>query len=132
MNSLAGIMLYILYIIEIHFSIHYRFFQACMYSAILDNHAEGLRDKLIDVLSACSKRTSEPALFSPAVSNTFHGSGGPLSSGGGCHCKSSRVEHILSHSLTHGAEPFLRSCQLCSHSRNSQHFMEPKSSLSCS
>jgi hypothetical protein len=29
------------------------------------------------------------------------------------------------HSLTHGAEPFLRSCQLCSYSRTSQHFMEP-------
>jgi hypothetical protein len=36
------------------------------------------------------------------------------------------------HSLTHGAEPLLRSCQLCSHSRNSQHFMEPKGSLPCS
>jgi hypothetical protein len=29
------------------------------------------------------------------------------------------------HSLTHGAEPFLRSRQLCSYSRTSQHFMEP-------
>jgi hypothetical protein len=29
------------------------------------------------------------------------------------------------HSLTHGAEPFSRSCQLCSYSRTSQHFMEP-------
>jgi hypothetical protein len=37
-----------------------------------------------------------------------------------------------SHSLTHGAEPFLRSCQLCSHSKNSQHFMEPEGSLPCS
>jgi hypothetical protein len=27
--------------------------------------------------------------------------------------------------LTHGAEPFLRSCQLCSYSRTSQHFTEP-------
>jgi hypothetical protein len=27
--------------------------------------------------------------------------------------------------LTHGTEPFLRSCQLCSYSRTSQHFMEP-------
>jgi hypothetical protein len=35
------------------------------------------------------------------------------------------------HSLTHGAKPFLRS-QLCSYSRTSQHFMEPKSSLPCS
>jgi hypothetical protein len=35
-------------------------------------------------------------------------------------------------SLTHGAEPFLRSCQLCSHSRTSQHFMEPEGSLPCS
>jgi hypothetical protein len=31
--------------------------------------------------------------------------------------------------LTHGAEPFLRSCQLCSHSRTSQHFTEPEGSL---
>jgi hypothetical protein len=30
------------------------------------------------------------------------------------------------HSLTHGAEPFLRSHQLCSYSRTSQHFREPK------
>jgi hypothetical protein len=32
--------------------------------------------------------------------------------------------HSLTHSLTHGAES-LRSCQLCSYSRTSQHFMEP-------
>jgi hypothetical protein len=31
--------------------------------------------------------------------------------------------------LTHGAERFLRSCQLCSHSRISQRFMEAKGSL---
>jgi hypothetical protein len=31
----------------------------------------------------------------------------------------------LTHSLSHRAEPFLRSCQLCSHSRTSQHFMKP-------
>jgi hypothetical protein len=30
----------------------------------------------------------------------------------------------MNSSLTHGAEPFLRSCQLCSYSRTSQHFME--------
>jgi hypothetical protein len=34
--------------------------------------------------------------------------------------------------LTHEAEPFLRSRQLCSHSRTSQHFMEPEGSLPCS
>jgi hypothetical protein len=34
--------------------------------------------------------------------------------------------------LTYGAEPFLRSCQLCSPSRTPQHFMEPKSSIPCS
>jgi hypothetical protein len=33
---------------------------------------------------------------------------------------------------THGAEPFLRGRQLCSHSRNSQHFIEPKGSIPCS
>jgi hypothetical protein len=31
--------------------------------------------------------------------------------------------------LTHGAEPFLRSCQLFSYSRTSQHFTEPEGSL---
>jgi hypothetical protein len=36
------------------------------------------------------------------------------------------------HRLTHGVEPFLRSCQLCSYSRTSQHFMEPEGSLPCS
>jgi hypothetical protein len=35
------------------------------------------------------------------------------------------------HSLTHGAEPFLRCCQLCSYSRTSQRFMGPKGSLPC-
>jgi hypothetical protein len=35
-------------------------------------------------------------------------------------------------SLTHEAEPFLRSCQLCSYSRTSQDIMEPESSLPCS
>jgi hypothetical protein len=40
--------------------------------------------------------------------------------------------HSLTHSLTHGAEPFLRSLQLCSYSRTYQHFMEPEGSLPCS
>jgi hypothetical protein len=40
---------------------------------------------------------------------------------------------ILGHySLTHGAERFLRSRQLCSYSRTSQHFMELGGSLPCS
>jgi hypothetical protein len=33
------------------------------------------------------------------------------------------------HSLTHGAEPFLGSRQLCGYSRTSQHFIETESSL---
>jgi hypothetical protein len=37
----------------------------------------------------------------------------------------------VAHSLTHGAEPFLRSNQLCSYSRNSHHFMESEGSLRC-
>jgi hypothetical protein len=36
------------------------------------------------------------------------------------------------YSLTHGAELFLRSRQLCSHSRTSQRFMESGGSLPCS
>jgi hypothetical protein len=36
------------------------------------------------------------------------------------------------HSLTHGAEPFLRSYQLCSYLRTSQYFIEPEGSLQCS
>jgi hypothetical protein len=39
---------------------------------------------------------------------------------------------VLTHSLTHGAEAFLRSCQLCNYSRNTQYFMEPEGSLPCS
>jgi hypothetical protein len=35
------------------------------------------------------------------------------------------------HSFIHGAEPSLRSCQLCSWSRTSQHFTEPEGSLPC-
>jgi hypothetical protein len=38
----------------------------------------------------------------------------------------------FTHSLTHGAEPFLRSRQLCSYSRTSQHFMELEGLLSYS
>jgi hypothetical protein len=34
--------------------------------------------------------------------------------------------------LTYRAEPFMRSCQLCSHSGTSQHFKEPKASSPCS
>jgi hypothetical protein len=40
--------------------------------------------------------------------------------------------HFITHSLTHGAEAFLRSHQLCSHSRTPQHFMEPEGSIPCS
>jgi hypothetical protein len=38
----------------------------------------------------------------------------------------------LSNLLTYGVEPFLRSCQLCSHSKTSQHFVEPEGSSPCS
>jgi hypothetical protein len=34
--------------------------------------------------------------------------------------------------LTYRAEPFLRSRQLCSHSRTSQNFIEPEGSIPCS
>jgi hypothetical protein len=34
--------------------------------------------------------------------------------------------------FTYGAEPFLRSCQLCSHSGTCQHFREPEGSSPCS
>jgi hypothetical protein len=39
---------------------------------------------------------------------------------------------LITYLLTHRAEPFLRSRQLCRHSRTSQHFMEPKDSIPCS
>jgi hypothetical protein len=39
---------------------------------------------------------------------------------------------IITYLFTYGAEPFLRSRQLCSYSRTSQNFMEPESSLSYS
>jgi hypothetical protein len=39
---------------------------------------------------------------------------------------------IITHSLTHGDETFLRRCQLCRYLRNSQHFMELEGFLQCS
>jgi hypothetical protein len=39
------------------------------------------------------------------------------------------TNHKLASYITHGAEPFLRSSQLCSYSRTSQHFMELEGSL---
>jgi hypothetical protein len=42
------------------------------------------------------------------------------------------LDNSLTHSLTYGAEPFLRSRQLCSYSRTSQHFMKPIGPLPCS
>jgi hypothetical protein len=56
------------------------------------------------------------------LDSSFHNMKPPCS----CWCDT----HSLS--LTHGAEPFLRSCQLCSYSRTSQHFIEPRGSLPCS
>jgi hypothetical protein len=44
-----------------------------------------------------------------------------------CVCPS--ANHYL---LTYGAEPFLRSFQLCSYPRTSQHFIEPEGSSPCS
>jgi hypothetical protein len=44
--------------------------------------------------------------------------------------KEFRLENtIRGNSLNHGAEPFLKICQLCSRSRTSQRFMEPEYSL---
>jgi hypothetical protein len=43
--------------------------------------------------------------------------------------KSGLILEPHSLSLIHGTEPFLRSCQLCSYSRTSQHFMEPEGSV---
>jgi hypothetical protein len=45
---------------------------------------------------------------------------------------SSETSLVWTYLLTYGAEPFLRSCQLCSHSRPSQDFMEPEGSSPCS
>jgi hypothetical protein len=40
--------------------------------------------------------------------------------------------YLLIYLLTYEAEPFLRSHQLCSHSRTSQHFTKPEGSIQCS
>jgi hypothetical protein len=40
-----------------------------------------------------------------------------------------KKKSLRSDQITHGAEPFLRSRQLCSYSRTSQHFMDPEGSL---
>jgi hypothetical protein len=46
-------------------------------------------------------------------------------------CRLNSIYRVMS-LITRGAEPFLRSRQLCSYSRTSQHFMEPEGSLPCS
>jgi hypothetical protein len=51
---------------------------------------------------------------------------GPMELGTKNHCAG---ENQL---IANGAEPFLRSCQLCSYSRTSQHYMEHEGSLPCS
>jgi hypothetical protein len=43
-----------------------------------------------------------------------------------------RNTYLLTYLLTYGDESFLRSCQLCSHSGNSQQFKEPEGSSPCS
>jgi hypothetical protein len=43
-----------------------------------------------------------------------------------------RLHHQGTYLFTYAVEPFLRSFQLCSYSRTSQHFMEPEISLPCS
>jgi hypothetical protein len=43
-----------------------------------------------------------------------------------------QVPYLLTCLLTYRAEPFLRSCQLCSHSRTSQLFKVPEGSSPCS
>jgi hypothetical protein len=47
-------------------------------------------------------------------------------------CTEGIINAEVTYLLTYGAEPFLRSCQLCSPSRTPQHFMEPEGSISCS
>jgi hypothetical protein len=42
------------------------------------------------------------------------------------------TESLPTYLISYGAETFLRSCQLCSYSRNSQHFMGTECSLPCS
>jgi hypothetical protein len=49
-----------------------------------------------------------------------------------CNIQLSNVQYLVHSLITHAAEPFLRSCQLCNYPRTSQHFMEPESSLPCS
>jgi hypothetical protein len=46
--------------------------------------------------------------------------------------KISTLQKDYSYFLTYGAEPFLRSCQLCSPSGTPQHFMETEGSIPCS
>jgi hypothetical protein len=43
-----------------------------------------------------------------------------------------RLRPLAPYLLSYGAEPFLRSCQLCSHSGNSSNFKEPEGFSPCS
>jgi hypothetical protein len=81
-----------------------------------------------------AKSIKEPTPVSSSSCNNLHTRS---SKGHKQQCSSHRpfgmiIDNILPLNQLHGAEPFLRSRQLRSYSRISQHFMEPEGSLSCS
>jgi hypothetical protein len=50
----------------------------------------------------------------------------------GINITSKKMNSFYTNYLFHGAEPFLKSRQLCSYSRTSQHFMDCEGLLTCS
>ncbi|PSN46869.1 hypothetical protein C0J52_13679, partial [Blattella germanica] len=48
-----------------------RFFQACIFSAIVDSHSVGLRNEVVDLLSEFTQEKSDTALFSPTVGSSL-------------------------------------------------------------
>ncbi|KAJ9575060.1 hypothetical protein L9F63_007721, partial [Diploptera punctata] len=45
-----------------------RFFQTCIFSAIVDSHTEGLRNQVIDLFTECTTKTENTSIFSPVCS----------------------------------------------------------------
>jgi hypothetical protein len=81
-------------------------------------------ENAVKEITSCGNETLQLAVVSEQCSSSIFTAFGPWSSS-----ESIWLPSLTYHSLTHGTEPLFRSCQLCSHSRTSQHFMEPEGSL---
>jgi hypothetical protein len=107
------------------FSVHFSFFFTCHYdsrnkcSRCHDDHGSGC---LVGGYRRFHLQGEESASLCRPVARTLKME----------HHVTPTYHYTPTKLLTHGSEPFLRSRQLCDHSRTSHHFMEREGSIPCS